>query len=250
MKLWLFSDLHLDVNRRHPFALPDPRPDHDVVVVAGDICAGLVNGVRWLVDNGLNEQPVVYVGGNHEFYGHDRYEELEAGRDEAAKHKNIHILERRIVTIQGVRFVGATLWTDYRLFGNAPSAMALAAQALNDHKHIRNGNRHWSPADCAAEHVGSQDFIREELELGPCVVVTHHAPSLKSAAPQYQGDLLTAAFGSDLEELASRATLWVHGHMHSPANYVLGRCRVVANPRGYVGRREDVGFKVGMVVEV
>jgi len=83
MKLWLFSDLHLDVNRRHPFALPDPRPDHDVVVVAGDICAGLVNGVRWLVDNGLNEQPVVYVGGNHEFYGHDRYEELEAGRDEA-----------------------------------------------------------------------------------------------------------------------------------------------------------------------
>ena len=224
--------------------------DHDVVIIAGDICAGMVNGVRWLVDNGLNEQPVIYVAGNHEFYGLDRYDELEAGRDEAARHKNIHVLERGTVTIQGVRFVGVTLWTDYRLFGKAPTAMAVAAQALSDHKHIRNGDRLWSPADCAAEHVGSQEFIREELELDPCVVVTHHTPSLKSAAPKYRGDILRAAFGSDLEELASEATLWVHGHMHSAVDYRIGGCRVVANPRGYVGQEEDAGFRAGMVVEV
>ena len=95
MKLWILSDLHIDVNRRFPFELPTPHPDHDVVVVAGDICQGLAEGVRFIVSQKLNAKPVIYVGGNHEFYGHDRHEELANGRAEAARHPNIHLARAR-----------------------------------------------------------------------------------------------------------------------------------------------------------
>jgi len=49
MKLWILSDLHIDANRRYPLALPDPRPEHDAVIVAGDICRGVADGVRFIV---------------------------------------------------------------------------------------------------------------------------------------------------------------------------------------------------------
>ena len=70
-----------------------------------------------------------------------------------------------------------------------------------------------------------------------------------SVQPQYKEDLLTAAFASDLDELLAKATLWVHGHLHAPSNYVLHGCRVVANPRGYVDIREDKAFNPALVVE-
>lgn len=253
MKLWLLSDLHLDVNARHPFALPEPCPDHDVVVIAGDIMAGMADAVRWIVRQGLNERPVVYVGGNHEFYGHDRLGGLLDGLAEADRHPNIHILERRSLAIGDVLFAGCTLWTDYELFGNPDREQAHSAHAMNDHTHIRHGEGFWMPRDAAAEHQDARAFIHGQLDHRgnrKAVIVTHHAPSLKSAAPRWQRDLLTAAFASDCELLAERATLWVHGHMHAPADYCIGDCRVICNPRGYVGDCEAMAFNLAHVVEV
>ena len=134
MKLWILSDLHVDVNRRFPFELPTPHPDHDVAIVAGDICQGLAEGVRFIASQGLNAKPVIYVGGNHEFYGHDRHGELAAGRAEAARHPNIHVLERDSVTIEGVEFLGCTLWTDYKYAGMREQARAMhwAARRMSD----------------------------------------------------------------------------------------------------------------------
>lgn len=255
MKLWILSDLHLDVNRRHPLALPEPRPAHDAVVIAGDICQGIGEGVRFIAGQGLNAKPVLYVAGNHEYYGRDRHAELEAGRSEAAAYRNIHLLERGSVVIGGVEFLGCTLWTDYRYAGAARQvhAMHWAAQRLNDHRLIRNGPGAWLPQHCLDEHEASRAWLAERLERAsphPRVVVTHHAPSRRSVQPQYRNDLLTAAFASDLDDLAGRAVLWVHGHMHAPADYVLDGCRVIANPRGYVGIREDRAFDPRLVVEV
>jgi calcineurin-like phosphoesterase family protein len=84
----------------------------------------------------------------------------------------------------------------------------------------------------------------------PRVVITHHAPSRQSVQPRYRDDLLTAAFASDLDDLVTKAALWVHGHLHAPADYRLGDCRVVANPRGYVGIGEDRDFNPALVVEI
>src|SRR5262245_38443305 len=102
MKLWVLSDLHLDVNRRVPFTLPEPHPEHDAVVSAGDICQGIGAGVRFIVDAGLNATPVLYVAGNHEYYGGERHAGLTAGRAEAAGLRNTHLLERDSVVIGGV----------------------------------------------------------------------------------------------------------------------------------------------------
>jgi predicted phosphodiesterase len=255
MKLWILSDLHVDVNHRYPLALPSPRPAHDAVIVAGDICHGIAAGVRFIVSEMLNAKPVIYVAGNHEFYGFDRHAELAAGRTEATRHPNIHLLERDRVEIVGVEFLGCTLWTDYKYAGVREQARAMhwASQRLNDHRLITSGQRIWSPQDCLEEHEASRAWLAEQLDRGGMrakVVVTHHAPSRQSVEARYRDDLLTAAFASNLDELVGKAALWVHGHMHAPADYELDGCRVIANPRRYVGIKEDRAFNPGLVVEV
>lgn len=255
MKLWVLSDLHLDVNRRFPFALPHPRPAHDVAVIAGDLCQGLAEGVRYIVGEGLNEKPVVYVGGNHEFYGHDRHGELAKGREEAARHSNVHVLERDALLIGGIEFLGCTLWTDYLYAGPQEQARAMhyAARRISDHRLIAAGKRAWSPEQALEEHQASRAWLATRLAQAvphPRVVVTHHAPSRSSVQPRYRDDLLTAAFASHLDDLVAKADLWIHGHLHAPADYRHGRCRVVANPRGYVGIKEDRAFDPALIVEL
>jgi predicted phosphodiesterase len=255
MKLWILSDLHLDVNRRRPLQLPDPRPAHDAVVIAGDLCQGIGEGLRFVAGEGLNARPVLYVAGNHEFYGRDRHAELRGGRNAAAAVRNVHLLERDSVTLDGVEFLGCTLWTDYLYAGRGEQARAMqwAAQRLNDHRLIANGPGLWLPRHCLDEHRLSRSWLAERLaRKSPHtrVVITHHAPSRRSVESRYQADLLTAAFASDLDELVGRAALWVHGHMHAPADYDLNGCRVVANPRGYAGIGEDRAFDPKLVVTV
>lgn len=255
MKLWILSDLHIDVNRRFPFTFPSPPPPHDVLIVAGDICQGLAEGVRFIVGHKLNAKPVIYVAGNHEFYGHDRHGELAEGRAEAARHPNIHLLERDGIVIDGVAFLGCTLWTDYRYAGPREQARAMhwAARRISDHRLISDGKGSWSPEQALGDHEASRSWLSAQLASStpsPRVVVTHHAPSRQSVQPRYRDDLLTAAFASDLDELVAKATLWVHGHLHAPADYGLGDCRVVANPRGYVSIHEDREFKPAFTVDV
>lgn len=255
MKLWILSDLHVDVNKRYPLALPTPRPEHDAVVIAGDICHGIDEGIRFIVGEQLDAKPVIFVPGNHEFYGFDRHAELAAGRAEAASLPNIHLLERDSVEIGGITFLGCTLWTDYCYAGvrEQARAMHLASQRLNDHRLITNGQRVWTPQDALQEHKDSRAWLTEQLTQvrnRAKVVVTHHGPSRSSVQPSYRDDLLTGAFTSNLDELVGKANLWVHGHLHAPADYLINGCRVIANPRGYVGIREDRAFNPGLVVEV
>jgi predicted phosphodiesterase len=255
MRAWIFSDLHLDVNEREPFALPDPRPAHDVVIIAGDICEGIANGVRWIVARGLNAKPVIYVPGNHEHYSHDFMAGLVEGRAVAADYRNIHMLDRAAVTIDGVKFAGATLWTDYRLYGEAwaTTCMLRAERVMNDHRFISNGESLWAPAHAIAEHELSRQWLGASLDersAGPTVVVTHHAPSIKSIDDRYRDDFLTAAFASDCEQLAMRANFWVHGHTHIGCDYRIGDCRVMNNPRGYALHGEGQGFDKTLIVDV
>ncbi len=255
MKLWVLSDLHVDVNRRYPLVLPNPRPAHDAVVIAGDICHGLDEAIRFIAGEKLNKRPVVFVAGNHEFYGFDRHAELAAGRAEAAKFPNVHLLERDRMKIGGLTFLGCTLWTDYKYLGLREQARSMyeAAQRLNDHRMITVAGGPWTPEHAREEHEASRAWLAAELAQAPettKIVVTHHAPSRNSVHPRYRNDPVTAAFASDLDVLIRRAALWVHGHMHAPSDYVLDGCRVLANPRGYVGIREDRTFNPGLVIEV
>lgn len=260
MKLWIFSDLHIDVGHNDPrvaFRFSEPRPEHDAVVIAGDIREDMVKGVKWIANSGF-DKPVVYVGGNHEFYRTKIDRNREKALDEAVKHSNIHVLQDSHVDIDGVRFIGATLWTDYCVYGEPYRELAMrhAGEGMNDHRLIRlakAGYRKWLPRDCVEEYRESAAYIRHILGEpfdGPKVVVTHHAPSPKSIPQEFAGDLLSCAFASDLEAEVDRADLWVHGHIHTANDYIIGDGRVVCNPRGYAYHNEHTGFNPSLVVDV
>ena len=222
----------------------------DVVVLAGDISTG-TRGVVWA--NATFSVPVVYVLGNHEFYGHKLDRLVQQCMDAAAPH--VHVLERRSVEIDGVRFLGCTLWTDFRLFGDAQRhhAMDQAGQMMNDYRRIRlarDGFRRLKPVDTLKEHEHSRRWLSDELahgDLSRTVVVTHHAPHRGSLASRFRDDPVSAAYVSDLSECLGKVPLWIHGHTHAFADYRVGETRVVCNPRGYA-QEQVPGFSPDLLV--
>jgi hypothetical protein len=152
----------------------------------------------------------------------------------------VHVLSDEALTLDGVRFLGATLWTDFRLFGPSPTAPIAAQQQMVDYRKIRVSPRYRKlvPADTALWHARSVRWLREALATpfaGPTVVVTHHAPSLRSVEPGHADDELSAAYASALDELveSTGAAYWVHGHTHHNVRYEVGATTVLSNQRGY-----------------
>lgn len=250
MKLHVLSDLHLEFA---PFA-PSPT-DADVVILAGDIGTRL-SGIRMARET-FDGRPVVYVAGNHEYYG-AAIPALTTKLRREALGTNVHLLENDAVVIDGVRFLGCTLWTDFALFGadDRHAAMLRAETGMNDFRKIRRSPRfgRLRAVDTLAFHRRSTAWLEAALAEpgpGPTVVVTHHAPHRRSVAAEYRGDPLAPAFVSHLAPLfdGGRIDLWVHGHTHRQADYVERGVRVVSNQRGYPDEPAD-RFDPGLVVEV
>lgn len=263
-RLLILSDLHLEFALFNP---PNPA-SYDIAVLAGDIGVGL-KAVRWAQrESTFAGKPVVLVPGNHEFYGSERTRMLVQLR-EAAAGSNVHLIDRDEVVLAGVRFLGATLWTDFELDvaggTDVPQAMNNARRGLNDfagqirERGVDPGGRHlFTPQDAAREHALSRAWLHERLNapstsaVVATVVVTHHSPSRRSIDARFQGSALNPCFYSDLPaSFFQSAALWVHGHTHSSSDYLHHRTRVVANPRGYVrwdGAIENLSFKKDLVI--
>jgi predicted phosphodiesterase len=247
MKLHILNDLHIEFADFDP-----PVTDADVVILAGDIGVGR-QGVDWA---GLRfpDRPVIYVAGNHEFYHHD-LALVDALKSQAPDH--VRVLNDDQCVIDGVRFLGCILWTDFALFGEADRSFAMQAarQRMNDYLLIHNQDRPFTPEDAARMHAVSRDWLAARLAepfAGKTVVVTHHAPSSRSVPGRYAGHPLAPAFASDLEALmdGQRISLWVHGHVHEVYDYTIRGTRVVCNPRGYAPEKLTPGFRPDRVVTV
>lgn len=260
VRILVLSDLHLEFAYFHP-----PDPDFfDLIVLAGDICAGTA-AVRWaLRARNFGGKPVILTPGNHEFYGSQRTRMLAELRKAAAS-TQVYVLDRDEVTLQGIRFLGTTLWTDMRLDAangtDVAQAMRDATRGMNDFAGaIRERRaddcepRRFSPEDAAHEHSLSRAWLLERLQTTstvPTVIVTHHAPSPLSMDPIYEGSELNPCYYSKLEDAFFKtAALWVHGHTHSSCDYRLHNTRVVANPRGYRrrGANENPNFNPCLVI--
>jgi predicted phosphodiesterase len=246
MRIHVLSDLHLEFAE-----FCAPVAGADVVVLAGDID---VKGraVQWALQRFTC--PVVLVAGNHDFYG-SNFASVERRMRAAARGSNVHVLENESVVIQGVRFLGATLWTDYQLTGNAPLAQWDALRSMNDFRRIRNGCfRKITPADLLERHRASRRFLETALAEpfeGKTVVVTHHAPCELSLSERFRRapGHLNAAYASRLEPLMGpNVALWVHGHTHDSCDYEVYGTRVVCNPRGYAPDDTNKAFDAGLVV--
>jgi len=244
-----------------------------------------LQGLAWAI--AAFTKPVIYVAGNHEFWSqHPLMKWWQRAQSKLAG-TQVHLLENDSVIIDGVRFLGCTLWTDYRLFGDRTqqAAMAGALRQMNDFSHIfvtTRGSRHgrsanaglWeplpggstrggdrlTPRKVLAMHQASRDFLERELaqaaegdEWNRTVGVTHHAPSARSLL--YGEPALTsdASYASHLDHLVAQSDLWIHGHVHQAREYALdGGGRVVVNCRGYADTRRDAvaGFAWDRVIEV
>lgn len=254
MKLQVMSDLHLTVALFEP-----PQTDADVVVLAGDIARP---DQAMAFARGFGK-PVVYVAGNHEFYGGSLTGTI-ARLKALAQGSEVHVLERDAVVIGGVRFLGTTLWTDFGGFereSEREAAIGLAVRLVRDFNRIRVDE---SDPAVFTPQIGAEQFRRSAAWLdamlaqsfdGPTVVVTHHAPSLRSINPRFADSPLNPCFVSDAEHLmvGGRAALWIHGHMHDRSDYVVdGGTRVLCNPRGYCARgvNENAVFDPACVVAV
>ncbi len=253
MRLAVLSDLHLSVAD-----MPVPALDCDLVILAGDI-ARPQQAIEWARQF---PQPVIYVPGNHEYYGGSL-----AGTQDAllrlSADSRIHVLDRSELRLGGVRFLGCTLWTDFRLEPDEKRQEELMAQAslfIRDFSRIKlsdEAEQLFTPA--ASRQLFDQSVAWLESRFaepfaGPTVVISHHAPSPGSIHPKYAGSPVNLAFISDLDAQLSRwqPSLWIHGHVHDSFDYRIHDTRVLCNPRGYArtGVPENPAFDPQLVVSV
>lgn len=224
------------------------------MVLAGDVGVGL-RGVEWAARH-FADRPVVYVPGNHEFYGQAYPRFLDKLRTRG-REVGVQVLAGEVLDIDGVRFLGSTLWTDFRLIGESPAGAAAAEVQMADFKRIRvePTYRKLRPQDTVMWHQRSRRWLEKELAAGPAsmprVVVTQHAPSARSLNPLHASDPVSTAYASALDDLvaASGARYWIHGHTHHCVDYLLGDTRVVSNQRGYPDEPVS-GFDPALVLEI
>ncbi len=254
MKIALMSDLHLSVQ-----AMPAPRVQADVVVLAGDLHrpAGAIAWARQFGDT-----PTLLVAGNHEFYGGDLVSTIHELRRQA-EGSSVRVLENDVWYHQGVRFLGCTLWSDYRLYDSPrhrEQGLQQASTMVRDFSRIRvapDFSDLFTPAVAQLLFDRSVAWLDRQFAVaheGPTVVITHFAPARGSIAPQFVGSALNACFVSDLQAQIERwqPELWLHGHVHDSCDHQIGRTRVIANPRGYApkGVVENKSFDGTLIIDL
>ncbi len=248
MKIQIASDLHLNhwPRSENVRLLEDLKTDADLLILAGDIISlahhNIPRSYEHLQTFCANYPRVLFVPGNHEFYGTS----IDAGTDELLEmehalrrdHNFLALLPGRRLSYWGQGFIGGTMWQ--------PSPRADEyAQPINDHTRIRDFT-----IDAPHAYRRFEEFATERMCPGD-IVVTHHAPSNYSIAPEWVGHPCNRWFVTpEIEPLLidRKPALWVHGHVHTPFDYEIGDTRVVCNPRGYQG--EGVAFNPRLVIEV
>jgi predicted phosphodiesterase len=227
--------------------LDAPDNDADIIIAAGDIGLGS-QGVDWLKT--LNK-PVIYVAGNHEFYGYEYRQTLRSIRNQCAD-SNVHFLENDSFVFQNVRFLGCTLWTD--LFVEGEKTAEALGKTLNDFRRVQFSKESFDAAKFSHLHYSSKLWLEQELEQpfsGKTVIVTHHAPSYWSWN-ESPTELRRLAYCNDLKSLLHKYEIaaWFHGHVHSSADYRITDARILCNPRGYVGVKSVPDFNPNKIVDI
>lgn len=250
MKIHVLADLHLEFGAYVPVPV-----EVDVVVLAGDI--HIKGRAIPFIRNLFPNVPVVYVPGNHEYY-RGALPKIDDELRAAAHSTHVHYLENEQWIFGGVRFLGCALWTNFTIFGfdRRADCMDASERAVNDYALIRVNPkfRRLTPLHTAILHRQSRKWLEERLAEpfpGRTVVVTHHAPSLRSVQSRFRDDPVTAAFAEDMEEFiySHPIDLWIHGHTHHCVDYTIGTCRVLSNQRGYADEPTK-DFRPDLVVAI
>jgi predicted phosphodiesterase len=227
MKIRLLSDIHQEFYEDKELY---KSQGEDVLVLAGDINVGHERTWSALKQFYENQTNIVYVPGNHEYYRHS-INTFDDYISRFTRDTNIKFLNPGSVTIAGVTFIGATLWTDFR---SDTIAKAICSRNIRDFSVISG----FSTNKCVQLNTEHIKYIRDAYSKfnGKKVIVTHFLPAIECIAPEFQGpDLLNYYFANDYGDWIAdlKDTTWLFGHTHSLVDKFLGDTRVVANPYGY-----------------
>jgi predicted phosphodiesterase len=240
------SDLHLE------FEAYQTAVTADIVILAGDIHVG-TKGLSWAREC-FPDSEIIYVAGNHEYY-HHQYQELLFQIRNKSKQLGIYFLEKDEVILNNLRFLGCTLWTDYRCSEHLSQedALEMVNYRLADHRLIRFNNDVFSTRHALALHLESTAWLKQKLVnesfLHKTVVITHHGPSTHCIHKRFGAGELAGAFYSDLPELLNQVDLWIYGHTHSNLDMMIGNTRLLSNQRGYP-KEGILDFRSDLLVEI
>lgn len=233
MRIRILSDLHLEFSwqQQHSFVRSLDNENVDVLILAGDICVynNMIDAMTMLCQQFANSD-VIWVHGNHEFYGSNRQAIVARTQQALTQNKNLHWLDCGSITIKGQRFVGAPMW-----FRN-DVANARYEPLMNDF-HVIEGFRSW----VYDENLRALNLFYGSVDEND-IVITHHLPSPRSIAPRFRSGGLNCFFMCDVDNFIRQRgpKLWIHGHTHDSLDYhiqhngnTVNTTRVICNPRGY-----------------
>jgi len=226
MKLRLLSDLHLEGYSNYYHLFDQPA---DVLILAGDIHVGFNNVEDVLAYASTKYDHVIYLPGNHEYYKHDMKE-----LDNLNVPCNVHFLNPGSVVINKVKFIGATLWTN---FNHDPVSIDMAQRCINDFRVIKG----LTTTQAVRRYDKELGFIKRELDVyhqGPRIVVTHFLPAQACIHPRYLSDTsgINDYFANHNDEYIAglqNVPYWFFGHTHDHIDTKLGSTRLISNPLGY-----------------
>lgn len=253
MKIQIVSDIHLEFSGMERELDPVAEVERDLLIVAGDLCEG-TKGFDWLKQQ-CEHSPVVYVTGNHEYYGYDIDYVDAAYRAFENEVDNFFFLQQNVVEFDGVRIAGCTFWTDFQGCDNYE--MSCIRRAMADWSVIQKRGSWFTPDISRQVHNVHKEWLRRQRDID--IVVTHHAPSWQSITPYWleHGKLLNPAFAAHADDLIEdmAPTYWIHGHMHSFLRYwhnkEVNGTQVLCNPVGYGGSyQERSGWNDRLIIEV
>lgn len=245
MKLALFSDLHTEFisgSQVKSFLDPMLQSDAECVVLAGDIASGRTN-VKQVLGIFAKVYPhVIYVAGNHEYYGSS----LEKFNTLNSLPSNVHFLNPGCVQINDVKFIGASLWTNFR---DNPLAMSAAYSMINDFRRIKG----FSPNQARKLFYRDMDFIKSSVTPGKKVIVTHFLPAIECIHERFShGGLINNYFANDLTDYIEHLsdTTWLFGHTHDSVDITIGTTNLHCNPYGYAYRDINPNFNSRKEIEI
>ena len=243
MKIRVLSDLHLEFTDNRYIDIPEG----DVLILAGDVCLAeeVDEYYRFFLQCRSKYDKVYYVMGNHEHYYSNFKETLQTLRDGIPK--GITLLQNQSELYNGVHFVGATMWTDFRGSG---VAIEEARTYMNDY-HLISG---FTPEKAMEENDNTKEWFGQcipMLKKAPVVMITHHPPSESSVKGRYTR--MTPSYSNKMDKFIRdhpNITAWVHGHVHHNSDYMINQCRVMSNPMGYTGSEINPEFDVNFEFDV
>lgn len=229
-RIQIASDIHSEFYNRANWdeLLATFDGEADILVLAGDIVPlRFVDQVRDILNDFCSKyKNVVYVAGNHEYYGTDAISAAGVLGAVSNEIYNFTWLKNTAQVVDGVQFFGGTLW-----FRNLVDNWKWK-QNLNDFHYIRRFEP-WVYHQVELFKDGFLEHVNEQT-----IVVSHHLPTFASVAPKYAGDGmqgLNAFFVNEMDQFINHRNprLWIHGHTHTPCDHVVGRTRIICNPYGY-----------------